>query len=139
LRTFILGGRGSRRGERDAEDGVGAEPRLVGRAVELDQALVERLLLQRVRPRDRLGDLAVDVADRLGDALAAPGVAAVAQLGGLELAGRGAGRHGGAAGRAGAQHELDLDGRVAARVEDLAGVDGLDLAHCGSWFRRARA
>ena len=55
--------------------------------------------------------------------------AAVAQLGGLELAGRGARRDGRAAGRAGAQGELDLDGRVASRVEDLAGVDAFDLAH----------
>jgi hypothetical protein len=29
--------------------------------------------------------------------------------------------------RAGAQHEVDLDRRVAAGVEDLAGVDGFDL------------
>ena len=29
----------------------------------------------------------------------------------------------------GAQAELDLDGRVAAAVEDLAGVEVLDLAH----------
>ena len=43
------------------------------------------------------------LADGLRDALAHPGVAAVAQLGGLELAGRGAGRHGGAAVGAGAQ------------------------------------
>ena len=28
-----------------------------------------------------------------------------------------------------AQHDVDLDGRVAAAVEDLAGVDLLDLAH----------
>ena len=49
-------------------------------------------------PGDRLRDLAVDVLDRLRDALAAPGVAAVAQLGRLELAGRRAGRHGRAAG-----------------------------------------
>ena len=65
----------------------------------------------------------------LRHALAAVGVAAVAQLGGLELAGRGAGGHGRAPGRARAQRELDLDGRVAAAVEDLAGVDLLDLAH----------
>ena len=83
----------------------------------------------RVDARDRLGDLAVDVADGLGDALAQPRVAAVAQLGGLELAGRGARGHRGAAGGAGAQDDVDLDRRVPAGVEDLAGVDGLDLAH----------
>ena len=76
----------------------------------------------------------------LVDALAQVGVAAVAQLRRLELARRGAGRHGRAALRARAQRQLDLHGRVAAGVEDLAGVDGLDLAHVArSSFRRARA
>ena len=35
----------------------------------------------------------------------------------------------GATGRARAQHELDLDRGVPAAVEDLPGVDLLDLAH----------
>ena len=41
-RQPLLGGRGVRGGQRDAEDRVGAEPRLVRRAVELDQRAVER-------------------------------------------------------------------------------------------------
>jgi hypothetical protein len=118
-----------RGGERDAEDRVGAKARLVGRAVELDERLVETGLVGRVAPAHGVGDLAVDVGDRLGDALAAVGHAAVAQLGGLELPGRGAAGHRGAPGRPRAQHQLDLDGRVAAAVEDLAGVDLLDLTH----------
>ena len=61
------------------------------------------------------------------DALAAPRRAAVAQLRRLELAGRRAGRHRGAAEGARAQRDLGLDGGVAARVEDLAGVDAFDL------------
>ena len=51
-------------------------------------------------PSTACGQLAVDVRDGLRDALAAPGVAAVAQLDGLELAGGRAGRHRGAAGGA---------------------------------------
>ncbi len=78
---------------------------------------------------DRLGDLAVDVADGLRDALAAVGVAAVAQLGGLELARRGARGDRGAPVGAGAQLDLHLDGGVAAGVKDLACVDRFDLAH----------
>ena len=60
-------------GQRDAEDRVGAQAALVRRAVELDQRAVERGLVGRVEPGDGLGDLAVDVADGLRDALAAVG------------------------------------------------------------------
>ena len=49
--------------------------------------------------------------------------AAVAQLDRLVHAGRRAGRDGGAADGARLEQHVDLDGRVAARVEDLAGVD----------------
>ena len=52
-------------------------------------------------------------------------LAAVAQLDRLELAGGGARGHGGAAGRAGIERDVDLDRRVAPRVEDLARVDAL--------------
>jgi hypothetical protein len=65
-------------GERDAEDRVRAEARLVRRAVELDERAVEALLVRRVAAGDRLGDLAVDVLDRLGDALAAERRATIA-------------------------------------------------------------
>src|SRR3712207_7348418 len=46
-------------------------------------------------------------------------------------------RHGGAPLRARAQHDVDLDGRVAPRVEDLAGVQALDLAQLSVSFRRS--
>ena len=130
------GGLGGREG--DAEQRVGAEPALVRGAVELDHRLVERLLLGGAGAGQRRGDLAVDVGDRPRDALAGPGVAAVAQLDRLELAGRGAGGHRGEPAGAGLEHDLDLDRRVAARVEDLARVDGGDGAHGrASLFSRA--
>ena len=53
---------------------------------------------------------------------------AVAQLERLVRAGRGAGRHGGAAHGAGLERDIDLDGRVAAAVQDLPAVDADDLA-----------
>jgi hypothetical protein len=121
-----------RGGQRDAEDRVGPQARLVGRAVELDQAAVEAGLVGGVQPADRLGDLAVDVGHCARHALAEPGVTAVAQLGGLELARGRARRHRRAPGRARAQDDVDLDRRVPAAVEDLAGVDLLELAHGGS-------
>ena len=83
-------------------------------------------------PRDAVRDLAVDVGDGAGDALAGPGVASVAQLDRLVLAGRGARRDGGGAERARLEPDLDLDGRVAARVEHLAGVEVDDRAHGSS-------
>src|SRR5215218_4660829 len=140
LSTFIIGSGGAGGRQRDAEDRVRAEAALVGRAVELDQRGVEAGLVEHVAARDCGGDLAVDVRDRPADALAEIGVAAVAQLGRLELAGRRAGRDRRAAARAGAELQVHLDCRVPARVEDLARVDGLDLAHVSvSCAIRARA
>ena len=121
------GGAGDR--ERDAEDRVGAEPRLVRRPVELAQRLVDRRLVGGARAGERLRDRVVDVADRRRHALAAPALAAVAKLGRLELAGRCAGRDRGAAERAAVEPDVDLDRRVAPRVEDLPCVDLFDRAH----------
>ena len=67
--------------QRHAEDGVGAEPRLVGRAVERDHRLVDLELVLRLEARDRVEQVAVDRLDRLQDALAAvAALVAVAQL-----------------------------------------------------------
>ena len=89
------------RGQRDAEDRVRAEPRLVRRAVELDQRARRGPPGRRRRGRATASAISpLTLRDRLRDALAAVGVAAVAQLDRLELAGRGAGRHRGAAARA---------------------------------------
>ena len=70
--------------------------------------------------RDRL----LDVPHRLPHALAAVALAVVvAQLDRLALARRRARGHRGPAQRAGLEPHLDLDGGIAARVEDLARVD----------------
>ena len=113
-REVALVGAGLRRGERDAEQRVRAEARLVVRAVELDQRLVEEALVEAFDPDDRLADLAVDVRDRALDALAAVAVAAVAQLDRLVGAGARPARDGRAAPGPGEELDLDLDGRVAA-------------------------
>src|SRR6185437_11738663 len=112
FKTFIIGGGGLGGRQRDAEQRVGAEPALVRGAVELDHRLVEGALLGGAGAGQRLGDLTVDVGDRLGDALAGPPVAAVAQLDRLELTGRGTGGDRGDAAGAGLQRHLDLDRRV---------------------------
>ena len=116
------GGAGLGAGQGGAQDGVGAESGLVGGAVELDEQLVDRGLIQHVQADKRLGDLAVDVLDRLQHALAAvTALVAVAQLAGLVDAGGSAGGNGSAADGAVVQRDLDLNGGVAAGVQNLSG------------------
>ena len=122
-------------GQGDTEDGVGAQLALVVRAVELDHDLVDDALLAGVAAEHLLGDLLVDVLNSLENALA--GVAllvAVAQLNGLELTGRRAGGNR-SAGLGAVEDHLDLNGRVAAGVEDLTGFDEFDGCH-GPTFQR---
>ncbi len=78
--------------------------------------------------RQRRGDLAVDVADRLRHALAEiAALVAVAQLERLALAGRRAGRHRRAPERAAVERDLHFDRGVAPRIENLSAVYGLYL------------
>jgi hypothetical protein len=70
--------------------------RLVGRAIELDHRGVDFDLILDVESKQLLADIGVDVIDRLGDALAHEGVAAIAQFHRLMGAGR---RTGGTAAR----------------------------------------
>ena len=108
-------------GEADAEDGVGAEVGLVGRAVEVDAGGGRRRAGRAPRsPRARRGSSSFTWPTAFEHALAAVAVAAVAELDGLELAGGRARRDDGPPGGAGREEDLDLDGGVAARVEDLA-------------------
>ena len=84
-------------------------------------------LVGRVHPVELGRDPVGDVADRRQHALAAvAGLVAVAQLDRLVGAGRRAGRHGRPPDRAVAEDDVDLDRGVAARIEDLAGIDELD-------------
>ena len=128
-RQARIGGSRLRDRERGPEDRVRPEPRLRRRPVEVDQRPVDRALVVRVEAEDRLGDLAVDVGDGAGDALPEPGVTAVAQLHGLALPGRRAGRNHGEAECARVEADLHLDRRVPARIEHLASVEMDDLAH----------
>ena len=111
-----LGGR-----ERHAEDRIGAEPRLVRRAVERDQRLVDLVLRLGVHTTDGVEDLAVDRLDRLAHALAEVAfLVAVAQLDRLVGAGRRAGRDRSATHAPVLQGDVHLDRGIAAAVEDLA-------------------
>ena len=130
LALGLRGGLGG--GERDAEDGIGAEAAFVGGAVERDHGLVDLGLRLGVHAAERLENLAVDRLDRLAHALAAvAGLVAVAQFHRLMHAGGGAGGHRGAAERAVLQDDVDFDGRIAAAVEDFAADDVGDGGHEG--------
>jgi hypothetical protein len=124
--------RGVRGGEGGAEQRVGTEPGLVAGSVELDQAPVERRLLAEaadVEAPQRARDLAQHVPDRPSHALAAVALLAIAQLQRFAAAGRRPGRHRRAAALARVEQDFDLDGRVAARVKDLARSESLDSTH----------
>ena len=126
-------GRSARNGQGDAEDRVGAQSRLARRAVEVDERLVDEPLLAGLEPDQHRADLVEDRKHGLLDTLAAVAfLVAVAQLGGLERAGAGPARHCRPGDRAVIERDLDLDGGVAARVEDLAGADGVDARHGGA-------
>jgi hypothetical protein len=68
-------------------------------------------------------------ATALSTPLPSPALAAVAQLGGLELPRGSARGHRGVTVGARAQADLRLHGGIAAAVEDLARVHALDPAH----------
>src|SRR6478735_1812834 len=130
-------------GKRHAEDGIGSEPALVRRTVELDHGLVDLDLVFGRAVGERLEDLAIDGLDRLAHALAEIArLVSIAQFDRLMRAGRGARRHRRAAHRTILQHDIDLDGGVAAAVQDFAADDVDDGGHdClfGRWDRAVGA
>ncbi len=92
--------------------------------------MVDVDLVFRVHAADRVENLAVHGLDRLQDALAEIALlVAVSELDRLMRAGRGAGRHRGAAEGAVFQRHVDLDGRISAAVENLAAGDVDDGGH----------
>ena len=97
-------------------------------AVQVDHRVVERRLVERRLPTSALRDLAVDVATAFCHALAEiAALVAVAQLERLALTGGRARGHCRAAERAAVERDVDFDRGIAARVENLAADDALDL------------
>ena len=120
--AVLSGGVGD--GHRHPEDRVGAEVLLVRRAVELEHPLVDPSLIEGVAALQLVSDLRVDVLDRFEHAPAEiDRLVAVALLPGLVGTGARPRRHGGPPEGSVGQRDIDLEGGVAAAVEDLAGVD----------------
>ena len=116
----------------DAENGVRSDPALVVGAVGGDQFGVDKPLVDGVEADDRVGEFAVDEANRSQHALAVESIAAIAQLDRFERAGGGARGHDRPADGTRIEADLHLDGGIAARVEDLTTVDVLNGAHDGT-------
>src|SRR5205085_5944623 len=126
-RQVVAGGRGVRARERHPEDRVRTEVALVRRPVELAQQGIDRGLVRGVLADERRRDRIEDVADGGEHALAAePRPVAVPKLDGFVRAGRRSGWDGGTADGAITGHDVDLDGGIAPRIEDLARVDERD-------------
>ena len=123
-------GSGAGNGQRHAQDGVGTELGLVGGTVRGNQRGIDGALIEGVEAYDGIGALVVDVLDGLRDTLAQiAALVAVAQLTCLKGTGRSTRRHHCAAKAAVLEHDLDLDGGIAAAVEHLATVDVQNIAH----------
>ena len=126
-------GRGAGDGQRHAQDGVGAELGLVGGTVRGDQRGIDGALIEGIEAYDGIGALVVNVLDGLRNALAqVAALVAIAQLACLKGAGRSARRHHRATEAAVLEHDLDLDGGVAAAVEHLATVNVQNVTHAVS-------
>src|SRR5262245_11382350 len=130
-------------GERNTEVRVRPEPRLVRCAVQLAEGAVYQGLIGRGQADQSWPDLLADDDHRPPHPLAAvtARAMAVAQLDRLVPAGAGPGRDDGPATGAAFKVDFDLNRRVAAAVEHLAGVDaddGLGTRHPCTPLRQRR-
>ena len=116
--------------QRNAEDGVGTEAALVGRAIQFDHGLVDMDLVLGFHAADRLEQFAVHGLDGAQHALAEVAGAAVAQLNRLMCSGGGARRYGRTAHRAVFEYDVDLDGRISTAVQDFTPDNVDDGSHC---------
>ena len=126
-----LAGRRLGDGEADAEDGVGAEPALVLRAVELAQGAVDADLVERVMALAAPAAISPLTASTAFRTPLPPKrlLVAVAQLHRLARSGRSARGHGGPAVGAALENDVDLDGGISPAVEDFPAANAGDCCH----------
>lgn len=120
--TNLLSGTSFRDSHGDTEDGVGTKLALVRGTVQLDQQVINLLLLSdgQTRVDQFLGDDVVDVGNGLGDTLSDVGrLVIISQLDGLVDTGGSTRRDLGSKSTLFGV-DVDLDGGVTSRVEDLA-------------------
>ncbi len=118
-------------GKAHTQNGVCPKAALVVGAVEFDHRHVDADLFGGIHADDFIGDLSVHGGDRFENTFAhVAALVAIPLFNGLVCAGGCARWHGGAADGAVFQKDVDFDRGVAPAVEDFAGVDVDDGAHC---------
>ena len=119
--------------QRNSQDGIAAQPRFVGAAIQLEQALIQIRLVREVLSSQGLMDMDIDILD--GTQAAQPGMTlgiAIAQFERFGAARRGPRWHRGRPAVPGAQQTARINRGPAAAVEDLLGAQRLDAAHARS-------
>jgi len=131
---LLEGNGGSTRGSHgNGKDGIGAEAGLRGRAVESNHFVIEGALIGGVETGYGFGDFVVGVGDGFEHTFAKIfRFVAVAELEGFVFAGGGTGRDRCPAERSAIKHDVGFDRGIAARIDDLAGMDARYLGgHVG--------
>jgi hypothetical protein len=118
-----------RDGERDSEDGVGADLGLVVRAIEVQHCLVHQSLFACLVPDELRPELVDHAQYSLANALSSVASITVPQLDRLEGARRRTRGNSGPTLRAVIQDDFDLDGRVAAGIQNLSRAYELNTRH----------
>ena len=119
-----LFGRSARHGHGDGENGVRAEAGLIVRTVQLDHGGVDKFLIARFEPQDRVGDFAVHVHHGLQNTLAAVALlVAVSEFNRFAHAGGGARGNRRTGDDAAFQVHLGFDRGIAAAVQHFAADD----------------
>ena len=117
-------------GQRNGEDGVGAQLLLGRGAVQLDHDAVHAGLVKHLHADQLRGDQLIGIFDGLAHALAQVAfLVAIAQLDRLVLAGRCAGGDRRTAHHAAIQHHIRLDSRVAPRIQNFTRLDPDNFRH----------
>ena len=114
------------RGHRHGDGRVPAQSRLVGRAVELDERAVDRLLIHHRHSAECVRDLRGDMTDGAVHAQSAECAAAIAKIDGLVDAGGRTCRRNAAPAHATREHDFRFDGRPASRIPHAPADDSLD-------------
>ena len=134
----------ARRGHRNGENRVGAELAFVRRAIQRKHCAVNRGSGRRIQSREGRGDLRL-VMFSAAFLVPFPEIArlvVIAEFDGLMLAGRCAGRNGGASDRAIREINVRFDGRIAARIQNFSAhyFDDFHLRdfHCSRRFAHPR-
>ena len=113
--------------QRNAEQRIRPKILFVLAPVELDQLAINRFLIERIGTREALRDGFIDRTHGFRNALAAVALlVAIAQFPRFMLARAGAARNRRAPECAALQVDIDFNGRIAARIKNLARVDFTD-------------